>query len=97
MLLDFDDGWELHVRVQIHSMAAGPPGKKQARYSIRHTHANVGHQRTLFSGYLGWEWLCRDVPSLGWDVVKCRVCGDIMPAELHGSMKLISWSVKNED
>jgi hypothetical protein len=90
MKLEFDDGWELHVRIHTHSQGT----KKQAKYSIRHTHA---HKQTLRSGEPHHSWLCRDIPSLLMYVVKCPLCDDMMPEELHGSMKLISWSVKDAD
>ncbi len=90
MLIEFDDGWELHVRIQIHSMGK----RKQPRFSIRHTHA---HKQTIRSGEPHHAWLCRDIPFLFRDIVKCQLCDDLMPEELNGSMKLISWSMKNDN
>jgi hypothetical protein len=90
--IEFDEGWELHIRIHNHYMAAGPPGKKQPRYSIRHTHA---HKLTYMED--GTDWLVRDVPWLFKDMVKCKLCGDKIPEALHGSMRMTTWSMKDVD
>jgi hypothetical protein len=93
MMIEFDKGWELHVRTHIHSTGAGGPGKKQARFSIRHLH----HDKPTVVD-LGWEWYCRDIPFLlNLNIGQaCRACSEPLPDELKGSMKLISWSMKND-
>jgi hypothetical protein len=90
MLIEFDDGWELHIRIQIHSMGT----KKQPRYSIRHTHA---HTLT----YMQEDWFCKDIPYLfnlnPNRIDRCRVCDCSLPIEVLGAMKMITWSMKDAD
>jgi hypothetical protein len=93
MIIEFDEGWELHIRIR--DRATGKQ-KNQPRYSIRHTHA---HKRTLREGN---EWLCKDIPFLlnllgNGKRYCCRQCDDMMPEEMEGAMLMTTWSMKDAD